>query len=301
MEADMASAWQTLEEAALTLGISSRTLHRRITKNEVETRLTNGRREVLVTVPDPEPAAPAAESPIHTSIAQGVGSSAPFSTMTIDQPAVSPVSDEVGQTMLALHEDRVRRSDLAIMAYQQSINVAALDARRSRAGSRLAWSVAGGVTVALFLSVVYATHTVTRAQAQVQSLTTRVQSASAAADSNARAAETFRQQAEQARIEAARAQGELAMTRAHLQPAGQADQASATFAPLSATPQASSHADPVKTAQPKAAQAPVSAATPPTHTPPTPPTPASPPAAGPTPTTRPEYRLDRLRGQWPLP
>jgi hypothetical protein len=53
----MASAWQTLEEAALTLGVSSRTLHRRITKGEVQTRLNNGRREVLVEIVEPEPAA----------------------------------------------------------------------------------------------------------------------------------------------------------------------------------------------------------------------------------------------------
>src|SRR5438874_11750886 len=49
----MASAWQTLEEAALTLGISSRTLHRRLARGEFETRMENGRREVLVVIPEP--------------------------------------------------------------------------------------------------------------------------------------------------------------------------------------------------------------------------------------------------------
>ena len=51
----MATAWQTLEEAALTLGISSRTLHRRLARGEFETRLENGRREVLVVIADPAP------------------------------------------------------------------------------------------------------------------------------------------------------------------------------------------------------------------------------------------------------
>src|SRR3954464_6806379 len=50
----MAYAWQSVEEAAVTLGISTRTLHRRISKGEVETRLENGRREVLVCLPDEE-------------------------------------------------------------------------------------------------------------------------------------------------------------------------------------------------------------------------------------------------------
>src|SRR5687768_11772662 len=55
MEADMAEAWQTLEEAALTLGISSRTLHRRLARGEFQTRMENGRREVLVVIHQPDP------------------------------------------------------------------------------------------------------------------------------------------------------------------------------------------------------------------------------------------------------
>src|SRR3954447_26268822 len=54
-ETVMAYEWQSVEEAAVTLAISTRTLHRRISKGEVETRLEDGRREVLVCLPDPEP------------------------------------------------------------------------------------------------------------------------------------------------------------------------------------------------------------------------------------------------------
>src|SRR3954463_10583733 len=53
-ETSMAYAWQSVEEAAVTLGISTRTLHRRISKGEVETRLENGRREVLGCLADEE-------------------------------------------------------------------------------------------------------------------------------------------------------------------------------------------------------------------------------------------------------
>src|SRR5688500_2027936 len=55
MEADMAEAWQTLEEAALTLGISSRTLHRRLARGEFQTRMESGRREVLVVIEERDP------------------------------------------------------------------------------------------------------------------------------------------------------------------------------------------------------------------------------------------------------
>src|SRR2546428_714091 len=114
----MASAWQTLEEAALTLGISSRTLARRLARGEFETRLENGRREVLVVIAEPPP--PLGIEP-SDAMADGVADTSDTSVeyeTASDAPAAE-LSDEIQTTMLALHEDRIRRTDLAIMAYQQ--------------------------------------------------------------------------------------------------------------------------------------------------------------------------------------
>ena len=47
----MAYAWQTVEKAAVTLGISTRTIARRIAKGELDSRLSNGRREVYICLP----------------------------------------------------------------------------------------------------------------------------------------------------------------------------------------------------------------------------------------------------------
>src|SRR5438067_104752 len=105
----MATAWQTLEEAALTLGISSRTLHRRMAKGEFQTRLEAGRREVLITI---------GESPLSPP------SDASATSAAQELPAVA-VSEDIQHSILALHEDRIRRTDLAIMAYQQSVNTSA--------------------------------------------------------------------------------------------------------------------------------------------------------------------------------
>src|SRR3954463_5027081 len=81
-ETPVAYEWQSVEEAAVTLGVSTRTLHRRISKGEVETRLEDGRREVLVCLPDPEPEAIADEQVEVT-----------------DMPAVQArVSDDVGSS-----------------------------------------------------------------------------------------------------------------------------------------------------------------------------------------------------------
>jgi outer membrane murein-binding lipoprotein Lpp len=196
----MANIWQTMEEAALTLGVSSRTLHRRITKGEVETRLQNGRREVLVDVPAPLSAPEESVSP-HP---------APSVSHPADEPAWS---GDAQPAILALHEDRLRRTDLAIVAYQQSVTVAAMEARRWRTGARIAWSVAGAAVIALFLTVVWSTHRLTAASAQVDTLSEQVQTLATRTDTQSTAAERFRQQAETARIDAARAQGELAAER----------------------------------------------------------------------------------------
>src|SRR4051794_25423733 len=61
-ECSMAYAWQTVEQAAVTLGISTRTIARRIAKGELESRLTAGRREVYIPVPAAAGRTPADET-----------------------------------------------------------------------------------------------------------------------------------------------------------------------------------------------------------------------------------------------
>jgi len=49
----MAEVWQTIEQAAVTLGLSVRTVNRHITGGKLQSRLFEGRREVLVSLPEP--------------------------------------------------------------------------------------------------------------------------------------------------------------------------------------------------------------------------------------------------------
>jgi hypothetical protein len=269
----MATAWQTLEEPALTLGISSRTLHRRIARGEFETRLANGRREVLVTIPDPQPAAPTQDSPPapHPQpTLSDMSAPAPDTAHSSDIP--SALSADVTQTMLTLHEDRVRRTDLAILAYQQSVSVAAAEARRVRIGSRVAWSLAASLTVICFLTVTWATHKLTRASAHVDALSHKLNELSANTDAMSRQANLARQEAEFARIAAARAEGQLFMLR---------EQSRASANPIAA-----------------AAQQPVPAPTPnplPMSTPPATQPTASTLSPAPVPTTQPLSLLTQLR------
>jgi hypothetical protein len=291
----MATCWQTVEEAALTLGISSRTLHRRLAKGEFQTRLENGRREVLVVVDDSQPLSDAAvsaqvraelsafarrASQLHErarsaenlksenspdprgsalrATSRGVArngaadSGDPPAIDPADQhpdfseasnapdtQASSPASDtadtpnEIESTMLTLHEDRIRRTDLAIMAYQQSVNVTASDARRTHRHVRVAWSVAGGLTVAMFLSAIWTTHSVTRAKGEVEHLSIVVRQLSDTADTRQRDANQFRQQAETARLATAKIEGQLDAARTRIEELGR--EKSAIESKLSAT------------------------------------------------------------------
>lgn len=214
----MATAWQTLEEAALTLGISSRTLARRLARGEFETRMEAGRREVLISITEPELSATNAPAELLSDMPTDVADSADdenqtqFDELTDDshaQPTSADMSADVGHTMLALHEDRIRRTDLAIMAYQQSVNMTAADAQRTHRNLRIAWSMAGGLAVASFIAAVWATHSVTQAQAEVKGLSATVRQLSDTSDNVTKTAEKLRAEAETAKIAAARAEGQL--------------------------------------------------------------------------------------------
>src|SRR5205814_4373250 len=113
--------------------------------------MENGRREVLVVIDEGQverfATPPAADTPEESDIpVTDVTDVADVSDTT--QATGGELSDEIQTTMLALHEDRIRRTDLAIMAYQQSVTVTAADARRAHRKARLAWSVAGATIAA---------------------------------------------------------------------------------------------------------------------------------------------------------
>ena len=68
----MADTWLTIEQAAVTLGLSVRTVNRHIVAGKLPSRLQDGRREVLVQVP--------ADKAAMASIGATVGTSAPRQT-----------------------------------------------------------------------------------------------------------------------------------------------------------------------------------------------------------------------------
>jgi hypothetical protein len=232
----MAVVWQTLEEAALALGISSRTLHRRIAKGEFQTRLENGRREVQVAVRGPSAQVAAANmsdvrDPLPSerqTVADTLGQAS--GTAVGSAGGVNDASDGVSQSsnarnwsedgqthaLLALHEDRLRRTDLAVLAYQQSVTSATHEAQRAHRRLRVAWSLAGTSVVILFLAGLWATHSLTKARGDSAAANDKLRQVSDTAAASAKDAETSRQEAEAARVAAAKAQGQLEAAQKHI-------------------------------------------------------------------------------------
>src|SRR5688572_11241697 len=130
----MAYAWQSVEEAAVTLGISTRTLHRRISKGEVETRLENGRREVLVCLPDDDIQIDEPAPDVTDSV------SVPTSTSPYSIGGDQGTAIVLAEKEIQLANEKVRRTELALAAFQHTSTLLQKEATRTRISARCAWA-----------------------------------------------------------------------------------------------------------------------------------------------------------------
>ena len=205
----MAYAWQSVEEAAVTLGVSTRTLHRRISKGEVETRLENGRREVLVCLPDDapeEPVEPADTSDIQTAIAsdEPVGHVDPNTTIVL------------AQQQIALANEKVRRTELALVAFQQTSQMLQKEAGRTRLSARFAWIALALCSVGVYVAVGWTATKVTQAEAEKKYLNQQLGSVATEVKETRQELTRVRDDLSQAQQSAARLEGELTATKATL-------------------------------------------------------------------------------------
>src|SRR3954468_8490704 len=92
----MADTWQTIEQAAVSLRLSVRTVNRHIVAGKLQSRLTpEGRREVLVSLPDT--GTEAAPAPSHFDAEVTSAADAVTDTWRPGAPAGQPVM-EIGGT-----------------------------------------------------------------------------------------------------------------------------------------------------------------------------------------------------------
>jgi hypothetical protein len=209
----MAYAWQTVEQAAVTLGISTRTIARRIAKGELESRLNAGRREVYIAVPE---SVETVQGELTGSDAVPPPANRPEYNAEYEQTvrqtvaaACAPGADVETSTALILAEDRARRAEMAISVIQQSTAIVRDEVRVARTASRWAWGMVAAVAAGAMVAVWWTTANVTRSQQVQDALRERIANVSDRAEVLTREQETMRDELERARLATARAEGQL--------------------------------------------------------------------------------------------
>ena len=213
----MAYAWQSVEEAAVTLGVSARTLHRRISKGEVETRLENGRREVLVCLPDDD-----------LETLEDDALSADISAGELSDPSDNPVSHApphsaivLAEQQIAVANERVRRTEVALVAFQQTSQILQSEARRTRLSARFAWIALALCSVGVYVAVGWTATKSSQADAEKKYLNQQLDTATTEVKQTRSELSRTRDDLGQARQSAARLEGELSATKSALKSATQ--------------------------------------------------------------------------------
>jgi excisionase family DNA binding protein len=188
----MSENWMTVEQAAVTLGLSVRTVTRHINAGKLQSRLTDGRREVQI------------DSVQIPGAVGATGAIANTETFADRDDAIDC------ETVLALADNAADKAELAVSAYQTLARSADERIHTTRRLSYAAWSIVAVMTVGTIVSVGWASHKMTRAAVETQHLQKQVTDATALADSAVGECDDLRRMLAAAREDAARAEGRLA-------------------------------------------------------------------------------------------
>ncbi len=159
----MAGNWQTVEQAAVALGLSVRTVNRHITAQKLKSRLMDGRREVFVPSADQPPLNTPTDVPngsVPTPQAADNDTTTSASSVSIEPDSFLDLD-----TALAMADRKAdRQVELAVRAYQtltQTIEGQAQEARRT---ARIAWCIVGVLAVGATSALLWTATRVTQAE-----------------------------------------------------------------------------------------------------------------------------------------
>jgi len=184
---NLVNEWLSVEAAALRLGISSRSIARRIQSGQLESRVdANGRRSVLVCLPAPDVSQPAETQPLKDVPIEGV--------VTAGQ--ARDLAQQAMTLVIRSHDDTVLAARAEMFA-----------ARRS---TRRAWAAVAILVIGASVTVGIVTHNLTAASALVRQAEARADQAQAQASALAAERDQLRDQIVQAKVKEAQAQGQLA-------------------------------------------------------------------------------------------
>lgn len=200
----MADTWLTIEQAAVALGLSVRTVNRHIVAGKLQSRLQDGRREVLVQQAAEPNAPPSAAGPSDPA--------SPFAAVNPTATAVSdvgPLPTIAPETVLALADNAAEKAELAISAYQQLARSTDMQFQHVRRSARLAWASVAFMAAGVSVAVGWTAHHLTRAQVEGEHLARQVRQTSAATDKASAERDSLRAELSAAKEQAARAEGQV--------------------------------------------------------------------------------------------
>jgi hypothetical protein len=227
----MAEAWQTIELAAVTLGVSVRTVNRYISAGKLQSRMNDGRREVFVSLPDLPADAFAALAPgIAPGLAAGMGSipniGGPPARLghasSRDQsqqnaqnlpnpsaaPPLSPAPDH-SSALVAMADNAADKAELAVIAYQTLARRASDQAEATRKSSQFAWSSVAAMAALIVVAVGWTSSKLTLATADADHLARQARAAEAQSQTKQREVDELRAQLASARESTANTAGQL--------------------------------------------------------------------------------------------
>ena len=192
---ELVNEWLSVEAAAIRLGISSRSIARRVQSGQLESRVdANGRRSVLVCVPAPKPAAPPKPEP-HVIPAE----------VTAALSAVDQAAEASGQTRAIVQQ----AMSVVIRSHEETMMAAREDAWSARRSMRRAWAAVAVLVVGAGATVGIVAHNMTAANDLVRQANQRVEQSDRTVKDVTAQRDALQDQIVQAKVHEATAQGEL--------------------------------------------------------------------------------------------
>jgi len=214
----MADTWLTIEQAAVALGLSVRTVNRHIAGGKLQSRLTDGRREVLVTLPDETPSAPAEQ---NEAIGAGFGTPHYATDEGSQYPGGHPGTVNIPPhpshhggfdhaSVLALADNAAEKAEMAVAAYQALARSTDQQFQHVRRSARFAWASVAVMAAGVSVAVGWTTHHLTRSQVTTQYLRQRVEEKETTSDRLSVERDALKLELSAAKEQAARAEGRAA-------------------------------------------------------------------------------------------
>ena len=166
---DLAGAWQTVEQAAVSLGLSVRTVNRHISAQKLRSRLMEGRREVFVAFPESQPT-PVADTSAESvsNVPPGDAQFAAAGDRVTVTPSVNPSFDL--ESALARADNAVASSNLSVSAYQSLTRIMEAQAQQARRMALAAWTAVAVMGAGVTVAVGWTATRLTRAETQAEQL-----------------------------------------------------------------------------------------------------------------------------------